>query len=650
MDWRHFFRLPEILTKGEKYFLAFGIILFLGSSAYLLLSYYRNITEARPTFGGTYTEGIVGQPRFLNPIYSQASDADRDLVELLFAGLLKYDASGKIAADLAELPELQDGGKRYEFTLKEARWQDGQKISADDVIFTIKTIQDPSYQSPLRGNWLGVQVEKISENKISLALTKPYAAFPELATVKIIPRHIWQNITPENFPLSNNNLANAVGSGPYLIKKIEQSNSGIVEKIALEANPKYFGKKPFLKTAVFVFFGAERDLLGAAQAGAIDGFAPSMAKNYSLSNFVVHRLVLLRYFAVFLNDKGSGILAQKKIREALQYGTNKEEIVKNVFGGSANAISSPVLPNIFGLKEPAKTLVYDREKAKELLSEAGFKINPETNLRQKILIKEPALQLKSDLQVGSQGKEVEALQKCLAKDPQIYPEGTVNGNFGQQTKAAVIRFQEKYRADILIPAGISQGNGKVGPATRQKINQLCLPKTEEIIPLTVNLVTAAEPPLSAMAELLRSQWKEIGIDLKIQEVPAQELMRDFIRPRNYQTLLFGQVLGATPDPLPFWHSSQTMDPGLNLTSFESRQADNELALIRESDDEEERRRTLEDFQDVLLEDSPAVFLAQPEYLYFVSPKIKGINGHIITDPSKRFAGIENWYIKTRRAF
>jgi len=115
-------------------------------------------------------------------------------------------------------------------------------------------------------------------------------------------------------------------------------------------------------------------------------------------------------------------------------------------------------------------------------------------------------------------------------------------------------------------------------------------------------------------------------------------------------LLFGEVLGQTPDPFPFWHSSQKRDPGLNLAMYENKKCDKLLEEARGSLDEKIRKEKLEEFQGLLIEDVPAVFLYNPDYLYLVSKEIKGLNTKMIVDPSKRFSGIEDWYIKTKRVW
>ena len=115
-------------------------------------------------------------------------------------------------------------------------------------------------------------------------------------------------------------------------------------------------------------------------------------------------------------------------------------------------------------------------------------------------------------------------------------------------------------------------------------------------------------------------------------------------------LLFGEVLGIIPDPYPFWHSSQIKDPGLNLAKYENKKVDSLLEKARTTLDPEKQKEFLQEFQDILIEDLPCLFLYTPNYLYLVPKEIKGFDTKIIVDPSKRFGNIEGWYVKTKRVW
>ena len=634
---RQFFK---VLTKKEKTaFLAF-FLLFLFSFSFLLLNFYFKNTEKIPAQGGTFIEGVIGQPRFINPVYAN-SDIDRDLVQLIFSGLMKYDQNLNIVPDLAERYEIEEEGRVYRFYLKkDLLWQDKTPLTADDIVFTIRTIQNPDFKSPLQANWVGIEVEKINQSEIKFTLKKSYGAFIENCVLGILPKHIWQSASSENFAFEPFNLE-PIGSGPYKLKKIKENGSSQIKSLILIQNPTYHAKRPYISKIEFLFFANEEELIKAARKKKIKGL--SLISSTDLGKkWQNYSLLLPRYFAVFFNQENSSVLAEKEVRLALNYGTNKKEISQKV-------VDSPVLPEIYGF-EASLQYEFDIEKAKSILEEAGFKDEDGNGLREKIITKEPAFKFTSRLTKGSEGKEVTELQKCLAKFPEIYPEGEISGYFGEKTKQAVIKFQEKYYEDILLPYNYTKGTGTVGKSTRAKLNEICFEEPDEILALKFSLVTVNQPRMIEVAELLKKQWRALGAEVEIETYSLFQLEQDFIKPRNYESLLFGEVLGAIPDPFPFWHSSQKKDPGLNLALYENSEADRFLEENRKTSDPEIRAEKLVLFQNILIEDVPCVFIYSPDFVYAVSKKIKGIEIKKITDPSRRFVGIENWYIKTKRAW
>ncbi|MCX6759670.1 MAG: ABC transporter substrate-binding protein [Candidatus Nealsonbacteria bacterium] len=654
LQWRQFFK---VLSKKEK--IVFFVFLFLAFSSFLFLSnnFYLKNTEIKPAKGGTYIEGVVGSPRFINPLYSQTNDVDRDLTELIYSGLMKHNEEGKVVIDLAKEYKIIEDGKIFEFYLKEnLLWSDGKSLTADDVIFTIKTIQDPSSKSPIRASWLGVKVEKISDLGIRFELKNSSAVFLENCTLKIMPKHIWEDISDQNFSLSIYNLK-PIGSGPYKVKKITQDKEGNIKSLELTINSNYYGNLPNIPKIIFSFFKNEDELIFAFNSNQIKGFSliSSSEKHQNLkgNDFSNNRLLMPRYFAVFFNPDESKILADKKVRLALSYGTNKEEIINLVLPNQGRTVDSPILPEIYGFENPSKIYEFDLEKAKQILEEAGF-IEKENGMREKVIRKEPAFQFKSDLQVGSQESEVQELQKCLTKDPDVYPEGEITGYFGEKTKEAVIKFQEKYKEEILTPYGLTAGTGRVLKSTRDKLNQLCAAPSEETLSLsftlTTSVATTTNQILAEVANLLKNQWGKIGINIEVKVIDSKLFPEEIIRPRNYEMILFGQGLELILDPFPYWHSSQIKDPGLNLAGYENKESDKLLEEARQSLNEEKRKIALEKFQNILIEDAPAIFLYSPDYLYLTSKEIKGVSVKIITDPSKRFSDIENWYIKTKRVW
>ncbi len=634
-QWKRFF---SVLNKKEKPLFFVFIFLLIFSGLFLTLNFYFKNTKISPTNGGSYTEGIIGQPRIINPLYLSNQDADRDIVEVIFAGLMKYDENGQIIKDLIQDYSIKEQGKIYEITLRENLvWHDQKPITSDDVIFTINLIQNPEYQSPLRVRWAGIIAEKLTSRTVAFKLPKKYAGFTETLTVKILPKHIFENVSPQNLPLSLVSEEYLIGSGPFKIKTITHEKNGFVKKITLERNKDFYGQTPFLKELSFAFFSDEKDLKKAIKLDEISGFAVndiSQFKNETKS-FSVYNIAVPRYFAVFFNAKDEGVFKNKNLKQALSFATNKEAIVKNVFFEKAQTVDSPILPAFFDLNNPESTLSFDLAKAQEIVK------NSLQTSSQEIVFK-------TNLTQGSSGKEVELLQTCLAKFSDIYPNGEINGNFGPKTKEAVIKFQEKYASEILAPSNITKGTGDVKSATRAKLNAICFPKEENTSKIAITLTTCDKFPLPEIAQELKSQWDLAGFETTIEKVSLADLQNTILAKDNFNILLFGEALGAISDPFPFWHSSQKDYPGLNIANYTSKPADALLEKAREAGTLEERQTFLEQFQNILLEDMPAIFLARPDYIYAVSGNIKGFDIKKITEPSKRFVSTEKWYINTKR--
>ncbi|MDO8524383.1 MAG: ABC transporter substrate-binding protein [bacterium] len=640
-QWKRFF---SVLNKKEKTIFFIFVFFFLSSGIFLSLNFYIKNTETSPSVGGSYIEGMVGQPRIINPLYLSTQDADRDIVEIIFSGLMKYDENGQIIKDLIQDYSIKDQGKTYEITLRDGLlWHDGKPLTADDVIFTINLIQNPEYQSPLRVKWAGILIEKISSKTVSFKLPKQYAGFSETLTVKILPKHIFENVSPQNLPLSLVSEEYLIGSGPFKIKKITHEQNGFIKKIILERNKDYYGKKPFLKEFSFAFFSDEKDLKKALLLNGVDGFVVNDLSQYKneLKSMKVYGLAVPRYFAIFFNAKNEGMFKDNNLKEALAYATNKEAIIKNVFSQKAQAVNSPILPKFFDFKGPETDYQFDLAKAQQIIQDS--------------LNNTPKIgQFTQNLKLGSNGKEVEMLQTCLANPPaggsDIYPNGEINGNFGEKTKAAVIKFQEKYSQEILAPSGITKGTGDVKAATREKLNELCFKKEVVKSKIAITLTTSNNFPLPEIAKELKQQWDMAGFETTIETVSLADLQNTVLPKNSFSILLFGEALGAIPDPFPFWHSSQKDYPGLNIANYTSKNADTLLEKAREAQTAEIRQTSLEQFQDILIQDMPAIFLVRPDYIFALSEKIKSFNVTKITEPSKRFSNVETWYLKTKRTW
>ena len=150
------------------------------------------------------------------------------------------------------------------------------------------------------------------------------------------------------------------------------------------------------------------------------------------------------------------------------------------------------------------------------------------------------------------------------------------------------------------------------------------------------------------ASIIKEQWAKAGIKLTLIPVNAAEVGEQYIKTRNYQMLLFGNILKNNPDVFAFWHSSEKFYPGLNLSLYENRKVDALLESIRKDFDPESRKVSLSKLQSLILDDHPAIFLFSPHYLYVTNGKLRGFDVKTLTTPSDRFQNVSQWYLKTKR--
>ena len=164
--------------------------------------------------------------------------------------------------------------------------------------------------------------------------------------------------------------------------------------------------------------------------------------------------------------------------------------------------------------------------------------------------------------------------------------------------------------------------------------------------LTLTTINFAE--FLATAELIKTQWQTLGVDVTIEVVDGDTMQQVILKERDYEILLSGVLLGIDPDPYPFWHSSQVDYPGLNIALYADKGVDTLLEKGRTAANEADRQNAYINMQVKLVEDAAAVFLYQRAYTFARSRDVKGSKTTEIVVPADRFADVTSWYIKTKR--
>ncbi len=632
-------QLKRFLKNRNKKNIAIIFTFFLLLILSALLFIYIKNTEEVPSSGGVYTEGVVGSPRFLNPIYSEKNEVDNDLTELLFSGLMTYDKENNLKPHLAEEVTTEDK-ITFEIKLREdIHWSDGKPITADDVIFTVEKIQDRAIQSPLRVAWEGVDARKIDSRTIEFNLESSSPLFFEKLTLKPIPEHIWSEVANDDFQFSNHNL-NPVSSGPYKINNVNQEESTTV---SLVKNEFYFDSDPFIDELEFLFFNSEQKLL--ENKSEFDGFVlPSIKSEINGSSLSRYSYSLPRYFALFFNLDRFDLNTRRALTKSLNidYLTDSIEDI--------DSVSSPIIPDFYNLERPENQYEFNQDKALTLLEEEGYFL--EDGVLKKRVSNENNFEFSKRISKDDQGEEVRRLQDCLINLTEEgygdFYQGEVTGYFDDSTEQGVNKFQQIFREDILDPHGFQNPTGIVAGSTQGKLAELCDSSTPEEELLKITITTINHPLLLETLENIKEQWSQIGVSVEIEKVDYSTIEGKILEEGNFDTFLFGVTMGAIPDPYRWWHSSQKESPGLNFTGYDNGMADEYLLNAVTAIDETDRLTALNDFQNEIIKDAPAIFLYSPQKIYFVSDKVKGVSGGKIVNSSQRFQNINNWYINTRR--
>ncbi len=548
--------LPQYLSPRERL-----VIRITGAAIAALLVFWAvwifiTYTHAVPAEGGELTEGLIGTPAHINPVLAAGNDTDVDIARLIFGSLVRYNEHWEIEGDLAVQWELSEDKKTYTFHLRDdARWHDGQPVTANDVVFTIDSIQDPEYKSPLSATLAGVTAVAVDERTLTITLSEPYAPFLTSLTFGILPAHLWVDIPAASAGLAEYNLK-PIGSGPYRFDELTKDRNGLVKAYTVVANDEYYERPPYLASITFKFYADSAEASEAARTGRVDAvsYVPKEEKERLATNgdLSFYSLNLPQYTAVFLNQKNK-LLADQAVKEGLAFSLDKQSIIDEVLAGEGEVIWAPILPGFVGYHPDIRRREFNPEQAQASLEEAGWKVSEETGLR--------------------------------AKD-------------GQE-----LRF---------------------------------------------TLTTVDQPEFVATAQALKRAWEEIGIGVEIAIIDRTRIQKYTIEPRDYEALLFGEIVGSDPDPYPFWHSSQGKDPGLNLSVYANKQVDQLLEEARKTDNPEERRLKYLHFQNVLTDELPAIFLYNPTYTWAADEKLKGFTLTRVSVPSDRFRGVTDWYIETDR--
>lgn len=337
-------------------------------------SYYQT---TRPIPGGIYDEGIVGTYTNVNPIFATGA-VDQAVSRLIFAGLLQYNNQNQLAPDLASGYTVDATGRHYVVTLKSGlTWQDGQPLTAQDVVFTYHLIQNPDVGSPLLQSWQNITVTAPDTQTIDFTLPNPFAAFPYSLVGGILPEHILKNIAPTQLRSNTFNTTAPVGAGPFAWQAIQASvgidPSRALSLIGLKPFADYNGGTPKLDGFVLHVFGSQNAMIQAFQhrqinaMAGLDSVPAAIAKDSDAAITSFNSTAATMAF--FKTDEG--VLADATVRKALVESADTKTVLSRL-GYPTLPVREPLLIGQLGYDPKYQQDGYDPAAANALLDSDGW--------------------------------------------------------------------------------------------------------------------------------------------------------------------------------------------------------------------------------------------------------------------------------------
>ncbi len=335
-------------------------------------------TVTVPSAGGIFVEGIVGAPQYLNPLLDDAYPVDREIDSLLFDGLTTHDENGRLIPALAESWTVGEDGKSLQFIMRDdVYWHDGEPVTAADVVFTYKLMQDDAFtgSQSLQNLWQSVTINQLGDKTVEFLLEEPYSPFLEETTRGILPAHLLQGTTAAQLATHPFNQS-PVGTGPFMVAPDQDWNR--THRLRLLPNPTAWHQGTQIAALEYRFFADEETLLDAFLADEIHAMnAVSPAMLPALSEADGARLFTAmspRYTELLFNltETAHPLVGSLEGRQALAMALDRDRLVDVVRNGQGVLLDGQYLPSSWAYNEALLTAYgFDVETAVSLLNTAG---------------------------------------------------------------------------------------------------------------------------------------------------------------------------------------------------------------------------------------------------------------------------------------
>ena len=323
-----------------------------------------------PAFGDILVRGDIGDASNLIPLLASDS-ASHTVAGMVFNGLVKYDKNMNVVGDLAESWDITHNGLVITFHLRKGvKWHDAKPFTSADVLYTYQVTTDPKTPTAYAGDFLKIKkAEALDDFTFRVTYDKPFAPALISWASAILPKHLLAGRDITKSPL----MRHPIGTGPY---KFKEWVAG--QKIVLVSNDDYFEGRPYIDGRItrIIPDTATMFLELRAQNIGMMGLTPlqytrQTDNNLFKENFKKYRYLSFAYTYLGYNLKNPFFM-DKRVRQAISYAINKDEIVSGVLLGLGKPATGPYKHGTWAHNDKVKTYNYDPAKARELLKQAGL--------------------------------------------------------------------------------------------------------------------------------------------------------------------------------------------------------------------------------------------------------------------------------------
>jgi len=334
------------------------------------------MVNEKPVQGDSFVEASIGDITGLIPNIT-TDGASHEVGGLIYDGLVRQDKDYNWESQMAESWQFSKDCMTLTFKLrKNVKWHDGKPFTADDVLFTYKTMMNPKTPTAYRNDFEPIKdVVVVDPYTVRVTYSQPFAKALMGWGQTILPKHLLEKYVEDGKLREAPQVLKPIGTGPY---RFHEWKTG--EKVVLIANKDYYMEgRPYLSRVIYRIIPSQATIYIELMAKGVDmsrltaiQYArqtdyPAFKKDFNKYKFSDNRYT---YLGFNLKDPR---FADKRVRQAFAHAINKQELIDGVLLGLGQIATGPLRPGTWAYTDKVKRYAYDPAKAKLLLAEAGWK-------------------------------------------------------------------------------------------------------------------------------------------------------------------------------------------------------------------------------------------------------------------------------------